>query len=107
MVIGTRDTAPPPVPKPGGINRPGSPARSSGNLGFTFKQRNVFCYLCFLPLNDMGFHLDKHCKFSDIVPETIYALWRGPARTQVEARMGQRWETEAAWRAWLWYMGMG
>jgi hypothetical protein len=28
--------------------------------GFTFKQRNIFCYLCFLPLNDIGFHLDKH-----------------------------------------------
>ncbi|GFZ48399.1 hypothetical protein JCM24511_06147 [Saitozyma sp. JCM 24511] len=70
-------------------------------LGFTFKHRNVFCYLCFLPLNDMGFHLDKQCKFSDIVPETLYVLWRGQARTQVELRMGQRWETEAAWRAWL------
>jgi hypothetical protein len=28
--------------------------------GFTFKQRNIFCYLCFLPMNDIGFHLDKH-----------------------------------------------
>jgi hypothetical protein len=69
--------------------------------GFTFKQRNIFCYLCFLPMNDIGFHLDKHCMFNDIVPETLYVLWRSQARTQVEARMGQRWETEAAWRAWL------
>jgi hypothetical protein len=46
---------------------------------FAFKQRNVFCYLCFLPLDDMGFHLDNRCKFSEIVPrDTLcYVAWTG------------------------------
>jgi hypothetical protein len=76
-------------------------AKKTWKGAFTFKQRNVFCYLCVLPLDDIGFHPESRCKFSDIVPRTLYALWQGQGRTQVETRVEHRWETEMAWRSWL------
>jgi hypothetical protein len=68
---------------------------------FIFHQLNVFCYFCFLPLDDIGFHDDRRCKHSDIVPETPYALRHGQARTQVEIRKEYCWEMEATWRSLL------
>ena len=69
--------------------------------GFKWQSDNTVCFFCWLPRHDAIFHQEGKCKFVDLLPESLWALWQSGNVPKAAQALSFVAQNPAQYREWL------